>query len=128
MMMMMIKYLFLFLWCNTLQWTRPSKVSTLHDHAQRRTKVGMTPLDVWSARRRDLYLTTHKIHKKQTSMPPTVFEPTIQASERPSTHALDRAAIGIGSHIMRMINSTEIRQWSGDKLVQILVAKTELAM
>jgi len=26
------------------------------DHAQRRTTVGRTPLDEWSARRRDLYL------------------------------------------------------------------------
>ena len=29
------------------------------DHTQRRTTVGRTPLDEWSARRRDLYLTTH---------------------------------------------------------------------
>jgi hypothetical protein len=29
------------------------------DHTQRRTTVGSTPLDQWSARRRDLYLTTH---------------------------------------------------------------------
>jgi hypothetical protein len=28
-------------------------------------------------------------------MPPTGFEPTIPASERPHTHALDRAATGI---------------------------------
>ena len=34
-----------------------------------------TPLDEWSARRRDLYLTTHNIDKRQTS------EPTIAASE-----------------------------------------------
>jgi len=87
-----------------------------------------SPLDEWSARRRDLYLTIHKRHKKQTSMPPTGFEPTIQTSEWPPTHALDRVATGIGSHIMWMINSKEIRQWSDDKFVQILVAKTELAM
>jgi hypothetical protein len=31
---------------------------------------GKTPLDEWSARHRDLYLTTHDTHKKQTSMPP----------------------------------------------------------
>jgi len=30
-------------------------------------------------------------------MPPGIGEPTIQAGERPQTHALDRAAIGIGS-------------------------------
>ena len=29
------------------------------DHTQRRTTVGRTPLNEWSARRRDLYLTTH---------------------------------------------------------------------
>jgi len=40
------------------------------DHIQRRTTVGRTPLDEWSARRRDLYLTTHNTHNRQTSMPP----------------------------------------------------------
>jgi hypothetical protein len=29
-------------------------------------------------------------------MPPAGFEPTITVSERPQTHVLDRAAIGIG--------------------------------
>jgi hypothetical protein len=29
-------------------------------------------------------------------MPPSRFEPTISASERPQTHALDRAPTGIG--------------------------------
>jgi hypothetical protein len=29
-------------------------------------------------------------------MPPAGFEPTIPASERPQTHALDRAATAIG--------------------------------
>ena len=32
------------------------------DHTQRRSTVGRTPLDEWSARRRDLYLTTHDTH------------------------------------------------------------------
>ena len=32
----------------------------------------------------------------QTSMPPAGLEPTIPASERPQTYALDRAATGIG--------------------------------
>jgi hypothetical protein len=39
-----------------------------------------TPLDEESARRRDLYLTTHSIHKRQMSIPPAGFEPTIPAS------------------------------------------------
>jgi hypothetical protein len=62
----------------------------------RHTTLGMTPLDEGSARRRDLYLTTHNTHKRQTSMPPATFEPAIPASERRQTHALDRAATGIG--------------------------------
>ena len=33
-------------------------------HTQRRTTVGRTPLDEWSARRRDLYLTTHNTHNR----------------------------------------------------------------
>ena len=47
------------------------------DHTQRRSTVGRTPLDEWSARRRDLYLTTHDTHKRQISMPPVGFEPKI---------------------------------------------------
>jgi len=41
----------------------------------RHTTLGRTPLDKWSTRRRDLYLTTHNIHKRQTSMSPAAFEP-----------------------------------------------------
>jgi len=32
-------------------------------------------------------------------MPPELGEPTIQASERPQTHALDHAAIGTSSNL-----------------------------
>jgi len=69
------------------------------DHTQRRTTVGRTPLDEWSARRRDLYLTTHNTHNRQTSMPPVGFKPMIRAGERPQTYALDRAATGTGLRI-----------------------------
>jgi len=55
------------------------------DHTKRRNTVGRTPLDEWSARRRDLYLTTHNTHNRRTSMPPVGFEPTIPARERPQT-------------------------------------------
>ena len=40
------------------------------DHTQRRTTVSRTPLDEWSACRRNLYLTTHNTHNRQTSKPP----------------------------------------------------------
>jgi len=66
------------------------------DHTHWRTTVGRTPPDEWSARRRDLHLTTHNTHNRQTSMPPVGFEPTNSAGERPQTYALDRATTGIG--------------------------------
>ena len=66
------------------------------DHTQRRTTVGRTPLDEWSARRRDLYLKTHNTHNRQTSMHLVGFEPAISADERPQTYALDGAATGNG--------------------------------
>ena len=52
----------------------------------RQATLGRTPLDEWSARRRDLYLSIHNNHKKHTSMPSAGFP----ASQRPHIHALDR--------------------------------------
>ena len=49
----------LFLGTTAPPWTRASPFTRFLDHTQRRTTVGRTPLDKWSARRRDLYLTTH---------------------------------------------------------------------
>jgi hypothetical protein len=54
----------------------------------RHIKLGRTPLDEWSAWRRDLYLTTYDT--------PAGFEPAIPASEWPQIYALDRATTGIG--------------------------------
>jgi hypothetical protein len=39
-------------------WARASSFARFLDYTQRRTAVGRTHLDEWSARRRDLYLTT----------------------------------------------------------------------
>jgi len=64
------------------------------DHTQRRSTVGRNPLDEWSARRRDPYLTTHNTHNRQTSIPLVEFEPTISTGERPQTYALHRTATG----------------------------------
>jgi len=41
----------------------------------RHAPLGGTPLDEWWARPRDLYLTTHNIHKRETSILPAGFEP-----------------------------------------------------
>jgi hypothetical protein len=59
-------------------------------------KVRRTPLDEWSARRWDIYLTTHNTHSRQTSMPQVGFEHTIAAGEWLYIYALDRAATGTG--------------------------------
>ena len=68
------------------------------DHTRHST-VGRTPLDEWSARRKDLYLTTHDTHNRQISVPPVGFEPTISVGMRLQTYALDRAATGTGPYI-----------------------------
>jgi len=52
------------------------------DHTQRRTTVGRTPLDEWSARPRDLYLTTHNTHNSQISLPPWDTNPRSQQATR----------------------------------------------
>ena len=64
-----------------------------HSHT---ATVCRIPPDEGSARRRDLYLTTHNTHNRQTSMPPAGFEPAILAGDRLQTHALYRSATGIG--------------------------------
>ena len=79
------------------QWAMASSFTRFLDHTQRRTTVGRTPLDEWSARRRDLYLTTQNTHSRKISMLQVGFEPKIPAGERPQTYALDSAATGTGS-------------------------------
>ena len=71
----------------------------MHLKTFRHTKFGRNPLDEGSARHRHLYETTHNVHKRRTSIPPAGFEPTIPASERPQSRALDRPANGIGFKI-----------------------------
>ena len=91
-----ITYIFI-VWRNSPQRARASSFKRFLDHTQRRITVGRTPLDEWSARRRDLYLTTHNTHNRQTSMPPVGLEPTISTGERPQTDAWDRTATGTDS-------------------------------
>ena len=70
----------------THQWFRASSFTRFLDHTQRRTTACRTALDERSARRRDLYLTTHNTHNRQISLPPAGFEPTISAGERPQNN------------------------------------------
>ena len=77
----------------------------------RHITVGRTPLDEESARIRDLYLTTHKIHKRQTSIPPAGFEPKLPGSVLPQTHALNCAATGIGRQMLLWVNQGDWDEW-----------------
>ena len=60
------------------------------DHTQRCTTVGKTPLNEWSVRRRDLYLTTHNNHNKHPCPPTcwgflfTLKNPTASAGFEPA--------------------------------------------
>jgi hypothetical protein len=90
--------------------------SGLHHHLGftiilRHTTLDRTPLDEWPVRCRDLYLTTQNTHNRQTSMPPAGFEPAIPASERPHTHASDRAATRNGIHLSIESHSCYEQHW-----------------
>jgi hypothetical protein len=77
-------------------------VISFHD-TQAHITVGRTPLDEGSARRRDLYVTTQTLYRRQTSMSPVGFEPTIPASARPQTYALDWRMLKIPTSAFSMI-------------------------
>jgi len=66
---------------NNHYWPMVSSLS--RTNTVRHTTFGGTPLDEWSARRRQLYLTTHNTHKRQKCMTPAGFETLIPAIKRP---------------------------------------------
>jgi hypothetical protein len=91
----------LFSWLDSPSGPRPP-----HCWGSRHTTLGRTPLNEWSAHRRDLHLTKDNTHKGQASIPPAGFEPAIPASERPQINALNRAATEIGSvYLQQRCNS-----------------------
>jgi len=84
--------LFFFYWRYNPLWVRilqpssgaiASSRTRFLDHTQRRATVDRNPLDEWSVRRRDLYLTTHNTHNRQTPIPTVAFEPPLAAGEWP---------------------------------------------
>jgi hypothetical protein len=109
---------FFFLWRCDPTWAMASSFLRILDHTQRRITVGRTPLDEWSARRRDLYTTTLTTDK--TSMLPVGFEPTISAGERPQTYALDRAVTGTGG-VSIQSHKMASNSWKHDTPVYIFI-------
>ena len=94
------------------------------DHTQRRTTVGRTPLDEWSACRIDLYLTTHDTHNRQISMPPVGFKPKISADERPVAARLLRSWVRIPPGAWIFV-CCECRVLSGRVLCDELITSPE---
>jgi hypothetical protein len=62
------------LWCCGPTRDTASLFLRFLDHTQH-TTVGRTSLDEWSARRKDLSLTTRNTHNRQTSTPSAGFDP-----------------------------------------------------
>jgi hypothetical protein len=60
---------FLFTWVSGTTRAMASSFLRFLDHTRHIT-FGRTPLDDWSVRHRELYLTTHNTHKRLTSMLP----------------------------------------------------------
>ena len=56
-------------WRDSTQWAMASSFLRFLDHTQQRITVGRTHLDEWSARRKDLYLTTHNTHYTDIQAP-----------------------------------------------------------
>jgi hypothetical protein len=94
-----IKSLLLLWRCDPTRVMASSFLRFSRSHTKRRTTVGRTHLDEWSARR-NRSLPDNIQHSQQIkSIPPLGFEPKISAGERPQTYALDRAASGTGKLI-----------------------------
>ena len=88
------------------------------DHTQRRSTVGRTPLDEWSVRRRDLYLTTDT-HNRQISMPPVEFEPKISAGQRPAAAGLLLCSIAHSIICTRLFRGKMHSDWfNGIEILQ----------
>jgi hypothetical protein len=77
-------------WRDSPQWARASSFTRFLDHTQRRTAVGMTPLDEWSACT-GTSTWQHTTFKKNIRAPGG-----ISAGEPPQTYDLDCAATGTG--------------------------------
>jgi len=65
---------------------------------------------LWTREKTDAE-TSYYTHKRQISMTPAEFEPAIPASDRPKTHALERAANGIRYIILPISSRTDDSQY-----------------
>ena len=95
--MFLLKDCLFFLFCATAtQWARASSFTRFLDHTQRHSAVGRTPLDEWSARRRDLYLKTHNTHNRRDIHASCGIRTRNLSRDRTQTYAFERAGTGTG--------------------------------
>jgi hypothetical protein len=59
---------------------------------------------------RDLYLTTHSTHKRQTSMLPERFEHEIPESDLPQIHSSDRLPVALSLQNTRQLSYRNLRE------------------
>ena len=100
-------------------WPRPPQVWSIEITLRHTViiRIGRNPLDERSARRRDLYLTTHNTHNRRASMTPAGFKPAIPASERPQTHTLHRETAGIVRKLnIEIIMMGTVQRPSGEEI------------
>jgi hypothetical protein len=82
-------------------------IEASRSHSDTPHSVGL----LWTREKPDAE-TAYYTHKRQIFMTPAEFEPAIPASERPKTHALDRAATGIRYIILPISSTTDDSQYS----------------
>ena len=92
-------------WSISPQWARTFPFTRFLDHTQRRITAGRTPLDKGSARRRDLYLTTHNTHRHPYSRRDA--NPQSQQESGRRSYALDREAAGTGTSAVTLLQTSK---------------------
>jgi hypothetical protein len=93
------------------RWARASSFMRFLDYTKRRTRNGRTLLDEWSARRRNLYLTTHNTHNRQTSITPG----GIRTLDLSRWTAVDLRLRPRGHWDRRSVPCNEFKKWSKEK-------------
>ena len=89
-------------------------IEASRSHYLRNTTIGRTSLREWSARPKDLK--TENNRKRQTSIPPAGFVPSVPSSERPQTHVLDRLASVTSSRALEVV--WQLMNWEYDHFLR----------
>ena len=102
---------------------RGFNITYTHTHTH---TLDRTPLDGWSHRRSDLYMTIHNTDNRQTSMPPAGFEPAVTASRLPQIYAFDGSATGIGLLLPFVCFWRNSSQWARNSSFTRFLDRTQL--